>query len=102
MVLKKADIINEMISIVGNEKVQTDPEILYHADGLLTRVFEKAFRYEPKYLPVCVVVAEDVNDISAVVKFCNENGISIIVKTGATCSEDQLLTINDHTVMVDA
>jgi len=40
-------------------------------------------------------------DVSKAAKFCYDNDINIIVKTGATCSEDQLITINDNTVMFD-
>ena len=102
MVQNNEILIKAMSAIVGDENVHNDPDILYHADGLLTRVFEKAFSYIPKYLPVCVVTVQNADQISEVVKYCNDNAVSIIVKTGATCSEDQLLTINDHTVMIDA
>jgi len=35
------------------------------------------------------------------VKYCNDNKVNLIVKTGETNSEDDLLVINENTVMLD-
>ena len=34
--------------------------------------------------------------------YCNENKIHVIARTGASSSEDQLLVIDDQTIIVDA
>lgn len=99
MDVKKA--VLELRLLVGQEKVMDDESTRMGADGNLTRPFEKAFGYVPEHLPLCVVRADSTQDVSKVAKFCNDNGFNLIVKTGATGSEDHLVVINDNTIMMD-
>lgn len=93
--------INDLIGLLGAEKVLTDESVLLNAEGPLTRPFERAFGYQPKHLPIAVVKAMSTEDVSKTLKYCNDNKISVITKTGATCSEDQLIVINDSTIFLD-
>ena len=93
--------IKDLTALLGEEKVLTDEQVLFDADGPMTRPFEKAFGYVPKFLPLAVVKAMSTEDVSKTLKYCNDNGICVITKTGATCSEDQLVIVNDHTIYLD-
>ena len=94
-------IIQELEQLLGKDKVLSDEQSRLLADGPMTRPFEKAFGYVPEHLPICVVKAFSTDDVSKTLAFCNTHGISVITRTGATCSEDQLVVINDNTIMLD-
>ncbi|MGI6004040.1 MAG: FAD-binding oxidoreductase, partial [Christensenellales bacterium] len=95
-------IISDLQAILGADKVVTDPEALRVADGPMTRRFERAFGYKPEHLPICVVTAYNTQDVSQALKYCNDNGVYVVTKTGSTCSEDQLVLINDNSIYLDA
>lgn len=88
--------------LLGKENVATDEETLLTADGWMHRTFEKMFGYEPEYLPICVVKVFSTEEVAKVMKYCTANDLHIIVKTGGSSSEDNLTTVTDRTVMVDA
>ena len=98
----KAKTVDDLRVLLGEEKVLNDPQVLQNADGHLTRNYQRAFGYQPEYLPICVVKAFCTDDVAKTMKYCNENAISVIVKTGCTCSEDQLVLMNDHSIYLDA
>lgn len=52
--------------------------------------------------PLCVVNVKNKEEIKKVLTYCNENKIHVIARTGASSSEDQLLVIDDQTIIVDA
>jgi FAD/FMN-containing dehydrogenase len=93
--------IQELSALLGADKVLSDDEVLKQADGINTRNFEKAFGYEPDP-PLFVVKAFSTEDVSKTLKYCNENDIDVITKTGATSSEDQLVVTTDKTIFLDA
>ena len=99
--MNKEQVVNDLRALLKSEQVLDDEQTCQHADGYLTRPFEKAFNYVPEHLPICVVKAFSTEDVSKTAKYCNDNNISLIVKTGETNSEDDLLVINDKTVMLD-
>jgi len=99
--ISKESIINFFSDQFGAERVLTDRQSLLQPEGVLVRHFEKAFGYVPKFLPVCIVKLRSTEEVSVGLKFCNDNGVSVIVQTGATSSEDQLVLVNDHTVVLD-
>lgn len=95
-------IISDLASLVGSDNVVTDRTLLARADGPINRAFEKAFGYQPTHLPVCVVLALGTEDVRRVVAYCHEQRLSLIVKTGASSTEDNLTVVDDRTVMLDA
>jgi len=97
----KEKTIKDLSLLLGEEKVVLDKQALLQPEGVLVRHFEKAFGYVPEHLPICIVKLRSTEEVSKTVKYCNEQGISVIVQTGATSSEDQLVVINDNTVVFD-
>jgi FAD/FMN-containing dehydrogenase len=98
---EKEKTINDLKLMFGEERVVLDRQALLQPEGVLVRHFEKAFGYVPEYLPVCILKLFSTQEVSKAVQYCNENGVSVIVQTGATSSEDQLVLVNDHTVVFD-
>lgn len=88
-------------AMFGSERVISDRNSLLQPEGVLVRQFEKAFGYVPEYLPVCIVKLRSTSDVVEALKYCNSRHISVIAQTGASSSEDQLLVINDNTVILD-
>ncbi len=93
--------IEGLMGIVGVDRVIIDQESLLRPEGVLVRQFEKAFDYEPEFLPVCIVRVKDTEQVSEVLKYCNNHLINVILQAGASSSEDQLLVINNNTIVVD-
>jgi FAD/FMN-containing dehydrogenase len=99
--INKEQAITHFTTILGEERVLTDEQSLLESDGYLTRWWEKAFDYKPAHVPFIVVKPLTTEQVSGIAKYCYENDISIIVKGGASCSEDQLIAVNDVTLMLD-
>ncbi|MHA6526125.1 FAD-binding oxidoreductase [Tessaracoccus sp. G1721] len=96
-----SDVVADLKRIVGDDGVLTDREALLRPEGVLVRQFEKAFGYEPEFLPLCIARVHSTEEVAAVMKHCDDHGISVMLQAGASSSEDQLLVVNDKTVIVD-
>ncbi|WP_206477505.1 FAD-binding oxidoreductase [Microbacterium sp. KRD172] len=93
--------IGDLKGIVGDAEVLTDRDALLRPEGVLVRQFEKAFGYEPEFLPLCIVRVYSTGQVAEVMKYCDDHDLSVMLQSGASSSEDQLLVINDKTVVVD-
>jgi alkyldihydroxyacetonephosphate synthase len=93
--------IRDLSQALGSARVIVDRAALLQPEQVLVRQFEKAFEYVPEHLPVCILKLATTEEVSQAVQYCNENGLSVITQTGASSSEDQLLVVNDHTVVFD-
>ena len=100
--LNKETVVKDFIDMLGEENVISTREALLQADGLIVRRWEKAYDYEPEFMPLCGTIARSTEDVVKILRYCNEHGISVITKTGGSSSEDHLLVINDHTIYLDA
>lgn len=86
--------------VVGPQNVLTDEQSRINGDGG-NRRFAKAYGIYATPLPICVINAFSVDEISKILKYCNDNGISVIPRTGQSGGEGLLELVNDHTVMLD-
>lgn len=93
--------VRELSQAFGHDRVVVDREALLQPEQVLVRQFEKAFDYTPEHLPLCIIRLHSTTEVVDAVRYCNDNGLSVIVQTGASSSEDQLLVVNDHTVVFD-
>lgn len=99
--MTKEQIINDLGNILGEERIITNREALLQPEGVLVRHFQKAFGYVPEHLPVCIIKLRSTEEVSKAIKYCNDNDVSVIAQTGASSSEDQLVLVNDNTVVFD-
>lgn len=88
-------------AIVGGDNVITSDETILALDPILISNYQKAFRYEPEFIPLCYVKIKSAEMASKVLAYCNENDIHVIIRTGASSSEGQLKVIDDRTVILD-
>lgn len=95
-------VLDELSELVGAENVVTErPALLQTSKQVLVRQFEKAFDYVPDYLPLCLLRLSSTDEVVRAIRYCNDNRLSVIVQTGASSSEDQLLVVDDHTIVFD-
>lgn len=97
----KEEVVKNLSALIGEGNVISSDAAILASDGVLVREYEKAFGYTPEYLALAVAKVSSTDDVVKVLKYCDQNGISVIARTGASSSEDQLLVTNDHTIFVD-
>lgn len=97
----KEKIVKELAGIVGNERVISDVEALKASDPIMVRMYEKAYGIESPHYALCCVKVGNTEEVSRVLKYCNENDIHVIGRTGGSSSEDQLLVTDDRTIYLD-
>jgi alkyldihydroxyacetonephosphate synthase len=88
--------------IVGVENVLTDEAALKEGEGR-NKLFAKHFGIYPNPLPIAVVKARSTEEISNVLRYCDQNGIIVIPRTGASSGEG-LLEVREagNTIILDA
>ncbi len=99
--MSKTNVYNELSALVGAENLVTDLAILreYDSDD---RCYEKAFGIYSAPLPICIVYAKTKEHIQKVLKYCKENKVTVIPRTGASAYEGLLTAINENTIILDA
>lgn len=101
MSLKKEQLIEGLVEILGSEKVITDPEVLKESSVDRFRRFEELHGVYTQPLPAAVVYPQDSSQVAAVLKFASDKGINIIPRTGQTATEGGLETIVENSVVLD-
>lgn len=101
MLVTKQEAIAKFNEILGKERVLTDEQSLKGGDGY-NRSYAKAFGVYANSLPFCILNAASTQEISEVLKYCNNKRITVIPRTGASSSEGLLEAINEETVILDA
>ncbi len=102
MLITKNEVLKGLRDILGPDKVVNDEEALREAEGPLNRRYEKAFGLYTNPEPIAVVLAKSTADISAVLKFCNDNMVNVIPRTGASSGEGLLEVRDPNTIVLDA
>jgi len=93
--------IKDLMTIVGEEHVHTDEVSLKLGDGF-NRRYSKTFGVYQVLLPIAIVMPGNTEEISAVLRYCNENQIYVIPRTGASASEGLLEPREKCTIILDA
>ena len=101
MLVPKERVVSDLTKMFGSEAVVTDREAIkdYDADN---NNLAKAFGCYLNPLPICVLNLASEEGIAAALKYCNDNGVSVIPRTGASSYEGLLTAVNDTTVVIDA
>ena len=97
----KEEVVKNLVALLGEENVVSSDEAIFASDAVLLRGFEKAFGYKPEHLALAVAMPGSTEDVSKVLRYCNDNGIHVIARTGMSSSEDQLLVTDDNTIFLD-
>lgn len=98
--MNKEKVFADFAELVGSEKVLTSEEAIIGAQSV-EFAFERAFGFVYPHPSICVVKPKTEEDVIKIVKYCNDNGINIIPKTGGSRSARSLVPIDDHTITLD-
>lgn len=94
------DYLEEIGKLIGVEKIVTDEAVLRVSD-VDNRSYEKAFGVCMAVPPMAIVFAESTEDIVKVLRYCNENGINMIARSGGSAAEGLLEAREEGTLMLD-
>jgi alkyldihydroxyacetonephosphate synthase len=97
----KEKTVKDLSAVLGAENIISDDEAVRVADPIMVRTYAKAFNYIPEHRPLCIARVSSAEQVSETLKYCNDNDIHVIARTGASSSEDQLLVIDDRTIFID-
>ena len=101
MALTREQIVAGMQQILGADSVITDEAVLKESSNDRYRKFEQVHEVYTQPIPAAVVYVHSTEEVAAVLKYANENGINIVPRTGHSAIEGGLETALENSVVVD-
>ena len=101
MFMKREEIAEAMTEIVGEDQVITDADVLKESSVDRFRRFEAYHGVYRLPYPAAVVNVSNTEEVAAVLKFANENKITVVPRTGHSATEGGLETVLEDTVVID-
>lgn len=101
MSLTRAEIVDGLARLVGREQVVTDEQVLRLSSVDRFRRYEElngVFVLPP---PAAVVNVRSADQVAAVLRFANQNGINVVPRTGHSATEGGLETVVENSIVVD-
>lgn len=83
------------------ERVITDEEAIHEHDTD-NRKYAKAFDIYNPHQPICIINVTSTEEVSKALKYCYDNDVTVIARTGGSSYEGLLTAVNDRTVVIDA
>ncbi|MDR1623298.1 MAG: hypothetical protein LBS00_13105, partial [Synergistaceae bacterium] len=77
MLVTKRQALEDFRSLLGKDRVLTDEESLKFGEGY-NRSYAKAYDVYANPLPICILNAASKEEISKVMKYCNDNDVYVI------------------------
>lgn len=101
MPLKREEIVEKMVAILGEDNVVTDEQVLKESSVDRFRRFEELHGVFTQPIPAAVVYPQSNAEVAAILKFANDNGINIVPRTGHSATEGGLETAAENSLVVD-
>ncbi len=101
MSLSKEKIVTAMQHLVGTSNVNTNETTLKESSVDRFRKFEEYNDVFTRPIPACIVYVNTAEDVSNVLKFCNENRINVIPRTGNSALESMLESTRENHIVLD-
>ncbi len=101
MPLTREQVVEGLVKILGVEKVITDEQVLKESSIDRFRKYEDICGVYTQPIPAAVVNVESTEEVSAVLKFANENIINVVPRTGHSATEGGLETAVENSIVVD-
>ena len=101
MKISREQVTEDLKVLFSPDQVITDIHALHEHDGD-NRLYQKACGDFGGPLPVCILNVNTTEEISKALKYCNENEVSVIPRTGMSSYEGLLTVVNENTIMLDA
>ncbi|HPU01806.1 MAG TPA: FAD-binding oxidoreductase [Bacillota bacterium] len=101
MALTRAEIVEQLIKILGEDRVVTDEEVLKRSSVDRFRRFEEIHGVFTRPLPAAVVYVESAAEAAEVLRFADKHGINVVPRTGQTATEGGLETAVENSIVLD-
>ncbi len=99
--IKREQIVEGLIKILGSENVITDEQVLKESSNDRYRKYEQVCEVYTQPIPAAVVYVHSTEEVAQVLKFANEYQINIVPRTGHSAIEGGLETSLETSVVVD-
>jgi len=101
MTLTHETIVSALTNLVGAEHVLTDEETLKHSSVDNFRKLQTIFDVHTMQRPAAVVMARSTEDVAAILKYADANGVNVVARTGGTATEGGLESGTQNSIVVD-
>ncbi|MGQ2914873.1 FAD-binding oxidoreductase [Microbacterium aurantiacum] len=99
--LSRDEIVARLEELIGADKVDTDPHELREASVDRFKKYTAVHGIFDGPIPAAIAYAESTADVSAILRFADENLINVVPRTGRTATEGGLETIVEDTIVLD-
>lgn len=100
--MKKEDVLQGLKSILTEEQINTNYDDLYDASADRYKKYAKAKRVLDVPMPTAIVYPKSVDEVRALLMYCNENKINVIPRSGKTSTEGGLENWKELSIVIDA
>jgi alkyldihydroxyacetonephosphate synthase len=100
--MNKDQIIQSLVEMLSDEQVNTNHDDLYDASVDRYKKYAKARKALDVPMPTAIVYPNSAEEVSELLKFCNENSINVIPRGGKTATEGGLENWKETTIVIDA
>ena len=95
-------LLDQLAQLVTSEQINTNEADLYEASADRYKKYAKARKVLDVPAPIAIVYPKTTQEISDLLKFCNEKQINVIPRAGMTATEGGLENWKDVTLVIDA
>ncbi|MFT4145797.1 MAG: FAD-binding oxidoreductase [Mobilitalea sp.] len=95
-------ILDSLAAIISPEQINTNENDLYDASADRYKKYAKAKRVLDVPSPIAIVYPKSKEEVSELLKFCNEHSINVIPRGGKTATEGGLENWKETTIVIDA
>jgi len=95
-------LLEELNTLLTTEQINTNADELYDAAADRYKKYAKARKALDVPSPVAIVYPKDTQQVSEVLRYCNENAVNVIARSGKTATEGGLENWKEQTIVLDS
>lgn len=99
--MDSATILDQLAKLVAPDQINQNEEDLYEASADRYKKYAKARKVLDVPAPIAIVYPDSAEQVSTLLKFCNDNAINVIPRSGMTATEGGLENWKETTLVVD-
>ena len=99
--MDSATILDQLAKLVAPDQINQNEEDLYEASADRYKKYAKARKVLDVPAPIAIVYPDNAEQVSVLLKFCNDNAINVIPRSGMTATEGGLENWKETTLVID-